>query len=550
MIKKINLFVERYPYYILCGIVILGFILRLVNLRDNFIFAYDQSRDAQRIMEMAKGHLKIVGPETDIPGVFNGPLLYYLFLPFYFVSHFDPNLVAVFIVIVNTLTTVLVFYTAKILFNNKKIALIAAFLWSISYLQMNYARYISNASFMTIASTLFFLGLALFFLKGKKTGLILGVVGYATAIHFNFYLVYLGLFFPLFILLYKKHVTRRQILTHIILLLVMLSPFILAEYKWNFMMSKSLLNYFLHQANSYSSHTTFITTVADNFIRYYGKLDEAIHESFFAFNSLIGFFLFLTGLLFIYKKEVKRSGVMFLLIWLFSTAPLFLFKSGVLSVSVINTTIFVPLTIVFAFLVYHLFSYRFVPALLCLIVICLSNFILWYQSGFVAVKHFVSDPMLYGDEKRIIDYTYTAAHNKPFSICSISVPLFINSNWSFLYDTYGKRKYGFVPAWAGQIQTQSISLLPNDVKHEKQRFLIVEPKKGMPEAALKTTIYLEDQVSALIQEKRFGGMVVQNRFIPNDITLLKDTQHLTDADSKLIEYTKSMEARYHCSIEY
>lgn len=101
----------KHPYFLLFLILCVAFILRFINLKDNILFAYDQARDAQRVYNMVyKGDLKIVGPETDIQGIFNGPLLYYVLTPVYFFSHFNPNAAAFFFVLINGATIILVYW--------------------------------------------------------------------------------------------------------------------------------------------------------------------------------------------------------------------------------------------------------------------------------------------------------------------------------------------------------------------------------------------------------------------------------------------------------
>jgi hypothetical protein len=56
-------------------IISLALFLRLNNL-GRISFSYDQARDAFFAQDILNGDLKIVGPPTDIQGVFHGPLYY------------------------------------------------------------------------------------------------------------------------------------------------------------------------------------------------------------------------------------------------------------------------------------------------------------------------------------------------------------------------------------------------------------------------------------------------------------------------------------------
>lgn len=67
------------PIFFLLIIFLLGLTLRIYRLDEGLIFGYDQARDAYRATEIiTKKNLKLLGPETDIPGVHHGVGYYYL----------------------------------------------------------------------------------------------------------------------------------------------------------------------------------------------------------------------------------------------------------------------------------------------------------------------------------------------------------------------------------------------------------------------------------------------------------------------------------------
>ena len=61
----------------------------------------------------------------------------------------------------------------------------------------------------------------------------------------------------------------------------------------------------------------------------------------------------------------------------------------------------------------------------------------------------------------------------------------------------------------------------------------------------KATIYKEDQVSKLIEEKRFGEIIVQKRILTEDKDELVDTQNLSPLE-KIIKN----DHRYSCYHTY
>ena len=100
-IKNFTLALKN-PIAVLILILIIGIFFRLFNIWDNFTFGYDQGRDAQRISDiMTFKNLKLVGQESDIPGVFHGALTYYLLAPIHFLSNSNPNYSAIFLSIIN-----------------------------------------------------------------------------------------------------------------------------------------------------------------------------------------------------------------------------------------------------------------------------------------------------------------------------------------------------------------------------------------------------------------------------------------------------------------
>lgn len=546
MLSYLKNFIKKSDLRILLLILVFGSVIRFINLPGNINFHFDQGRDALRIYNMIfNGDLKLVGPETDIPGVFNGPIFYYLLTPLYLIGNFNPDFVAGAFILLNVFGGYLCFLISKILFKDNKIGLISAFLWMISYEQGVFARYISNASLMSLSSMLFFLGLSMKLFTQNKIGLIISFIGYGFAIHANFYLIYLGIFYILIYFAYKPKLNFKEILTSTLALLSLISPFILTEIKWGVPATKALLAYFTEQSDhafNLISHLKLYTE----------KMNEMIHYSLISAPTSL---LFLTPLLlifFIFKKENYKKQYFFLLVWLFSNAPLFIFRSGVLTVPVINSTIFGAITILFALGIYHLIKIDKIKFLgiLLLVLICFSNLFLYVKSGFKPYDLLSAIPSVLVDARSTIDYTYKNSEDKEFSICAITNPLFTNTTLSFLYLTYGKPKYGFMPYWSGQKQHLFEGKFEYDTKKTEGRYLIIEPPVGIPVEAVQATIYMEDQVSKIIEEKKFGNYTVQKRVFLKKNEDIIDSQNLTKEDISLAKGRINADPRYSCFNDY
>lgn len=159
-------------------------------------------------------------------------------------------------------------------------------------------------------------------------------------------------------------------------------------------------------------------------------------------------------------------------------------------------------------------------------------------------------PMTYKEQKELIDYTYQSAGRNKFSICSLSNPLFINTLWSYLYKTYGEKKYGYLPYWAGQKQYLNKSFFDYDTNHVQTRFLIIEPMVGINEFSRKATIYSEDEVSVIEETKQFGQIIIQKRRLEKNNNLLQDSQNLSPEDSLSMKKLQKTDPRYSCFVYY
>jgi len=539
-------FIEKHALLLVCIIFVIGVFLTSVNLWNNIIFTYDQGRDAQRIADIVfSHHFKLVGQETNIPGVFNGVLSYYLLAPVYAISNFNPNIVALFMVLINAASIFVLYYFSQVLFKNKTVGVVACFLWAISYEQANYARFITNASFMEISALIFFLGLALYFLREKEIGLPLSAIGFALSVHSNFYLIYLALFYPIcFVLFRRKMPGIKNILVSVGLMIILFSPFIIAELKWHFLAMRSLL--------SFGTGQSTLVTIADGASRYLQSFATPIYYSFFSFNIFLGFLITVPLIIYSYFTVKDKKILVFFYLCLFSTLPLFGFSTGILDGEEVNGPIIPFYILLYALSITALFKSRnyklFGVAILAIII--LSNANLFFRNNFVDVSVFNTPTVVLKDEENVIDYMYQSEHGKPFSVCAVTNPLFINTLWGYLYHWYGLNKYGYLPFWSGQPQFLNENLLPYDINHVQDRYLIIEPLGGIPAKALPATVYLEDNTSKLDEVKQFGGITVEKRTLQADPHVFLDTQKLTKAEIASLKTLINGEPRYTCYTTY
>lgn len=523
-------FMQKKTFFTLLIIFIFGFILRIYNLHDTFFYGHDQARDFHAVFEMLTvPKLKITGPGTDIPGLFAGPFFYYLAVIPYAISRYNPNAFVLVLIGINLAGIPLLYLFGK-RYINSTAGIIAAFMWALSFELSNFSRFISNPSLLPITGLIFFLGLYLFFIEKKQSGLLISIVGYGLATQTEFYPVYLGVLYPLFYWLYKTCPTRKTVMYSIILVVILFASFVIAEIKFNFMGVYSLFLY-LSEPHGY-------VTLMESIKLYYNSLARTLSLNIFGMGKLLSFSLFflLYSLFLFFPLERKKK--LFLSACLFATVPLFIFKTNLVGGNFVHSPLYASYILLFATVIGSAIQTKKfrIFAIVLLIAIFFFQMRLYIQDNFTESFVLGHQPMIYKDEKQVVSYTYKEAKGNPFSICSVSNPLFVNILWSAVFKL-NSEKYGYLPYWSGPSQGASKTFLTEDTNHVSIRFLIIEPSNQLPDHALPTTLYAEDKISRLVEEKTFGKIRVQKRIL--------ETNRKTDLNPVLEEILKR-DNRYGC----
>lgn len=182
------------------------------------------------------GDLKLVGPPTDIPGVFHGPLYYYFLAPF---KSLESAVLAV--ILVNLLSVIPFYLLAKDLFKSKFWALTAAVFFLVSFEATQYARWLSNPTLVVPAFSLYLLGL-------YRKNFILTAVGMGVAIQAQLFMLYL---LPVTAIYFVFNKPKNLIIGSFIFLMFM-STFVLAELKFDFQGVKNLGKFFTEHNQSFN----------------------------------------------------------------------------------------------------------------------------------------------------------------------------------------------------------------------------------------------------------------------------------------------------------
>lgn len=480
---------------------VLSLIIRIIPIFNNAIsFHYDMSRDAFVVLSILQGDLKIQGPPTSTPGLYHGVFYYYLLAPFYLIGNGDPRIVAFGMALINSLTVIPVLLLTKSIFKSQRLMLLAGLLFAISFESTQYALWLSNPSPAILTVSLFFYGLW-HWLQGNIKGFYLSIFMAALSAQFQFFLTYLFVVVIIFYLIFKPKLRINQLLVGVLITFLMMSSFLIALVKF-----KSLgpvLSGVLGITGS--SQADFRVQFTDHFFNYVNHFADIFINNFFPTNVLLG------GLLGIITLFMAR-GNRFVIFCLLSNSFLFLF--GGHSSSYVNVGLITPAILAFVYLVNNIQGALKLATYLLVVLIVLSNLFMIYKhisKGQLTLV--IPKEMTLSNQLSLIDKSYQIAQGKPFSINTLTLPLWTNSTWSYLYDFYGRKKYGYTPSFYGRDQVG----LPGDRVLEKAldpqeiTFLILEPGSGIPTNLYNEEIANEDGKTRLVNEYKYGGITLQQR---------------------------------------
>ncbi len=514
------------PTIVLVLFLILGFLLRILFF-ESTSFGYDQARDAfQAISIITQHHLKIIGPTTDIKGLFHGPIFWYLIAPFYYFSGGNPQAARLLMIGMNLVNVVFIYYFAKKMFKDEKVALVSSFLFAVSFEAIQYARWISNPPPAIFFIALFFFGLWQVSEK-KSWGLPLMTLALSFAVNFQLFLFYQVLFLiGAFLYLFFTHRTvlvkdfKRNRWLYILSLLV-LSPFAIAQVKFKFLGVHAVLSFLTKGKESSEPLFPKLINFFNNKLIANIAFNLTGHNMQVAVMLLIGLVGFLVYWLFMKKKY--RKELLLLFVWLLSPVLIYAFEKN--DSYFLNIGNIYPLILLTSFFVVYISQKLHRVGLLFLIFIV--SLIAYLNISLVMASNRNGETLFsvqykqtLNDEKKVIDYIYGESGKKAFAINSVTNPLYVNSTWAYLFDWYGRKKFGYMPVWLGY----PLDDVGRDIKfshfngeqQDNLLYLIIEPVGGIPIHYVNGYIEYENTRSKILIETKIGNFIVQKRVLVNN----------------------------------
>ncbi len=509
--SKIKLQSKKYIYYsysvvtdwinanklvvvILLSIFVLAFVLRISGLDQNLLFGFEQGRDALKAQDIHSFRdIVLIGPKTDIDGIFHGVWYYYLVAILYLVSQGDPVLVVYELAALNALSVFVVYAIARNLNMSKPMSVIASLFVAVSFNIVIYARWLSNVSPSILVVACFMLSVILLVKNRKDIYWIPTFFFFALLFHFE---LLHGLYATVLLLVispvYRLKLFTKNWWIGLGLFVAINIPFVIFDIKNQFILSKGVIHY-LTTSNLSPKPFHAITVYTLGLIQ---EITTTFHTKM-ATAPFLAFFVLLIKILTDHKSRSQSSVQVLLFFIAWSFPYMFLLKYDPLDQFYAGTSLALILVFTYGLSIITTNSNKyFVYG--ASILLSLGMFAGTYEN--IASRegifyHSVQRSMTLGDQKKVISQMFSK--NTPFEWEAFTIPYYYNDAYKYLIPWYGNKLVGS--------NAQSLLSAPD----KELYFLIIEPSTSG--YWLDRWIKEKDGVSTKVKESEYGEMLLEER---------------------------------------
>lgn len=296
-------------------IVFIGFLLRAFRPLELFAYSHDQDLIGWFIRDVIfNHHLRLIGQETSSHGIFIGPYFYYLLIPFYLLTRFDPAGGVLLSIILGTCGVISSYFVLRRVFN-ERVGIIGALIYSVSILIVFTEREVVP-TMPVILWSIWFLFALHGVLKGKKyayplIGFLVGVIW-----SINLQLIILMPVVLVAQVLSKKKILNKYFVIGVVVAVLLNLPFFAFEARHGLMQTKALI----------ASLTTNKDYVTGTSLGFAAKLDRTMQLVYRNTTNLFGmqvlplpyqitFWTLVIGFVVMVKKKViiEEWAILFIL---------------------------------------------------------------------------------------------------------------------------------------------------------------------------------------------------------------------------------------------
>jgi 4-amino-4-deoxy-L-arabinose transferase-like glycosyltransferase len=494
---------KKHSSLILIGLILLlGLFLRWYWWPQYVTFGFEQARDALAAKSIfTERKLTLIGPTTEVEGLFHGPIYYYLIGLVYFLFGPNPSSVSLMHILFNLASIPVIYVVGKKLFG-PRVGLLAAAFFAVSYEVISYSLWLSNPS---PALAFIILAYYFFYKSFKENQKYLPLAAFLFAIAVSFDLIIIMHLFGVVVLYFVYNQKKIPLRTWAISLATLILPLInypLFEIRHQFLMANTFLKLLQGQDSQLKSIFQYLSVYFDGLAEEFANLFFPIH-GFFAGLLMLALFIFLWRKL--RSQPLSKSPWAFIAIFLFANLPTFLIIAAVTNSEFSYFGVNAAAALLLAAFIDQLLAAKKKWLAISLMALIFLGSLRAWQNYFPNPQRKLFDSqrgVILKDTLAAVDYTYQEANGKPFFVDSVTVPLFISPLWNYLYSWHGQEKFGYLPTKDTSVNIQ---------------FLIIEPGWGQTfEIFRQKAVSHLNQTTRAVETKKFGAITVERRLLQDN----------------------------------
>jgi len=468
-------------------IALAAFALRFAYLPDNLFFGWEQGRDFLKMKEILAGDMVLVGPKTDIGGVFHGALSYYIPLLPFAVSAGDPLFVLGSYLVIHSVSIIFLYKAVRKMFS-ERVALLSGLFYAVSYSSIIFSRWLSNPNLVPVLAIIIFYSLV----KSRENWKYLLVAAFAWAVTFHLLVVAaIILILPILLFLWfeKIKLSWTQLLWPCLVLGLTLSPYLLFELRNNFIMTESFMQ---HQAS--------IGSLAVSGLGFFDQFLQEVVDNLIPLSPRFSFLFFIIVLFFAVRKlKFNKNAILVFSFLLASPAIFLVIGTSPLRHFYIIVPVFLSVTV--ALVVDNLLTSKKYKnyAKAILVIVVLGNLSAYAKRVPVNKANFIhhAQRTYLGDQKNLVDWVYAQAQGAQFSYDYYTVPYFLNDAWHYLFTWYGQKEYGYSP-------------VPTEERTDPF-YVVIEPNEGIKVHQDNWYGEFKKNLELPLAEAQFGKLKAEKR---------------------------------------
>lgn len=427
------------PLLILVLLFISSAAINLYKLPDHLFFSHEQGRDATA----ARGiyTLKdptLVGPKTEIPGLFTPPWYYYLLAIPYAVSKGNPIFVSMLQTILMSTTAPIIYLLFGKLSNSNHWSLVAGLFAAFSFEFISYSRWLTNVSLaIPITALAFYFLISYWQTKSQKHLALYGILATAAST-FQVVLIFQFVFVWSFLTILKiiKPPQVRTLVAIVVSAAIAGSPLLLFDLRNNHISSKAILD-FLTGNQEYPFRFTFLDSAA----LYFRETLTIFKRTLINYNSPILLIIFATLIalgLIQFAKTAKNRNLLALTLTLslmgLAIAP---FNIGLTQ---LYLTVGIGLILAFTMAIMALWTNpktriaAIILSVLWLMSLAKNLILLDQNRGMFFVT--AAEGVNYKDQKAVLNFIRNDAGQVEYRLEAFTIPYLAPGGWEYLHQYF------------------------------------------------------------------------------------------------------------------